>query len=525
MYKNKLQELCQRRSWELPEYTTVKDGPDHMPAFKAYVKVHGEAFETPEQCKSAKDAQNTVARMAFHHFYVPPPPPRVTRPLTPAAAAARGVNSVFGPVTVASPLPAVSPDVSIAFNHFNVPPPQPRVTRPLTPTSAPSVAAAPPVNSVFGGFTLASPLPAVRPAASLPAVSSDVLIARVSPAANPSAMQSVAEVTPVIPVSPPPSSLPIPPPGLLSTKNDANTKPSNGDIMPQTCEDTTENSVIYRIAIGTQDKSYKDTLHMYKNRLQQYAQKQNLGFPVYSCEAEGPPHDRRFKSRVSFDGKSYETVEFFPTLKEAEQAAAKVACHVLSADDGGLYKNLLQEFAQKKGLLCPTYETVSSGLSHRPSFVSTVEIGSGTFRGDEAKTKKQAEMNAAKIAYMALQERFSAKESSSVSSVTVADNLALNIQPTATPKKHQDATGEEDQIHIKRAKSSSEDISVDSSSNDSNLLSSQVENSTPAGPVTEKPVRTKTVVFPRKLNLPIPEGATVMPYSDDKWVAYKIELK
>lgn len=31
-----------------------------------------------------------------------------------------------------------------------------------------------------------------------------------------------------------------------------------------------------------------------------------------------------------------------------------------------------------------------------------VEVGDGTFQGQEAKTKKQAEMNAAKVAYNAL---------------------------------------------------------------------------------------------------------------------------
>lgn len=74
------------------------------------------------------------------------------------------------------------------------------------------------------------------------------------------------------------------------------------------------------------------TLHMYKNRLQQYAQKRNLSLPNYTCESEGPPHTRRFKSRVSFDGKSYETMKFFPTLKEAEHAVAMVACQMLQID-------------------------------------------------------------------------------------------------------------------------------------------------------------------------------------------------
>lgn len=41
-------------------------------------------------------------------------------------------------------------------------------------------------------------------------------------------------------------------------------------------------------------------------------------------------------------------------------------------------------------------------MSHKPVFVSTVEIGSESFRGVEAKTRKQAEMNAAEVAYCAL---------------------------------------------------------------------------------------------------------------------------
>lgn len=69
---------------------------------------------------------------------------------------------------------------------------------------------------------------------------------------------------------------------------------------------------------------------MYKNLLQQHAQKENIGFPVYTSEAEGPPHARRFKSKVSVNGKSYETSEFFTTLKEAEQTAARIACQALS---------------------------------------------------------------------------------------------------------------------------------------------------------------------------------------------------
>ncbi|KAL8480325.1 hypothetical protein ACS0TY_027026 [Phlomoides rotata] len=285
MYKGKLQELCQMKKWELPVYTTAKNGPSHLPRFTATVTVQGQVFETREEFKTVKEAKNTAARIAFDHFTVPSP--------------AEAVNFQFQ-------------------------------------TGAPP------------------PLPVAAP---------------------------VGQPQVLFPLSPFPSSLPNPPPGLLRKKIDANTKPANWE-------------------------DYKARLSMYKNQLQQYAQKEDLGFPVYSTEAQGPPHDRCFKSRVCVAGKSYETTEFFPTLKEAAQAVAKVACQALSVgviqEDGSLYKKLLQQFAQKKHLLCPSYETVSSGMSHTPVFVSVVAVGTNTFRGAEAKTKKQAEMNAAKVAYFDL---------------------------------------------------------------------------------------------------------------------------
>lgn len=72
---------------------------------------------------------------------------------------------------------------------------------------------------------------------------------------------------------------------------------------------------------------------MYKNQLQQYAQKQNIILPKYSCEVEGPPHACRFRSKVAFGGKIFESHEFFSTLKEAEQAAAKIALEALSPQE------------------------------------------------------------------------------------------------------------------------------------------------------------------------------------------------
>ncbi|XP_073298110.1 uncharacterized protein [Primulina huaijiensis] len=472
MYKSKLQELCQRRSWNLPEYTTVKDGPDHVPRFKATTVVNGQRFETQAECKSAKAAQNSVAKMAYDHFNISTPS-RVHVQRSPLADS---------PV-IPSRVPACSSPA--------VPVPE---------------------------------MQAVAPVPQLPQIP--------------------------VPVSPLPSSLPLPPSGLLPPNNSSLTKPVHKDMLQPNFGDTPQPSMIYGTPIGS-----SGTLHIYKNRLQQYAQKKDLSLPVYTCESEGPPHARHFKSRVSFDGKSYETMEFFPTLKEAEHAAAKVACQMLQIDkiqeDGGLYKNLLQELAQKRGLLCPTYMTVRSGPPHRPIFLSIVEIGSSTFRGDEARSKKHAEMNAATVAYCALTETSLVTECSMASSsmeCVVSDNLTQSTLPTGTMKRDEFVANEETDINAKRVKCSSENetanlpdlLPPDFSFAQveyqpvTDLVAGQHEAQVEYQPVTDlvagqheaqRAFCYKTVVFPRKSNFPIPDGASVMSYSDDQWVAYKVEHK
>ncbi|XP_010512675.1 PREDICTED: double-stranded RNA-binding protein 4-like isoform X2 [Camelina sativa] len=146
--------------------------------------------------------------------------------------------------------------------------------------------------------------------------------------------------------------------------------------------------------------------HVYKGQLQAYALKQNLELPVYATEREGAPHAPRFRSKVTFCGKTYQSHEFFPTLKSAEHAAAKIALASLTPQSPeGIdvaYKNLLQEIAQKGNSLLPVYATVTSGPSHSPVFTSTVEFAGKVFSGEEAKTKKLAEMSAAKVAFMSI---------------------------------------------------------------------------------------------------------------------------
>ena len=71
-------------------------------------------------------------------------------------------------------------------------------------------------------------------------------------------------------------------------------------------------------------------------------------------------------------------------------------------DETGIYKNLLQETAHRAGLNLPVYTTVRSGPGHVPIFTCTVELAGMNFTGEPAKTKKQAEKNAAIATWSAL---------------------------------------------------------------------------------------------------------------------------
>ena len=78
---------------------------------------------------------------------------------------------------------------------------------------------------------------------------------------------------------------------------------------------------------------------------------------------------------------------------------------LFSFQDESFYKNRLQDLAQREGYGLPTYSTEKSGEAHALTFVSTVKIKGEIFTGQGAKTKKEAEMSAAKTAYKALKQR------------------------------------------------------------------------------------------------------------------------
>ncbi|CAN6358550.1 unnamed protein product [Urochloa humidicola] len=155
---------------------------------------------------------------------------------------------------------------------------------------------------------------------------------------------------------------------------------------------------------------------MYKNQLQELAQRSCFNLPSYACIREGPDHAPRFKATVNFNGETFESPVFCSTLRQAEHAAAEVALNELSKrgpsstlaakvlDETGIYKNLLQETAHRAGLKLPVYTTIRSGPGHTPVFTCTVELAGKTFTGNPGKTKKQAQKNAAMAAWSELKQ-------------------------------------------------------------------------------------------------------------------------
>ncbi|KAF8397691.1 hypothetical protein HHK36_016613 [Tetracentron sinense] len=69
---------------------------------------------------------------------------------------------------------------------------------------------------------------------------------------------------------------------------------------------------------------------MYKNQLQELAQRSCFNLPSYTCIREGPDHAPRFKATVNFNGEIFESPNYCTTLRQAEHSAAEVALSSLS---------------------------------------------------------------------------------------------------------------------------------------------------------------------------------------------------
>ncbi|KAJ6839332.1 double-stranded RNA-binding protein 8-like [Iris pallida] len=153
--------------------------------------------------------------------------------------------------------------------------------------------------------------------------------------------------------------------------------------------------------------------YVFKSLLQEYAQKVGLSTPVYQTEKEGPSHEPVFKSTVIVNDAKYESLPGFLNRKAAEQSAAEVALlqlqqsgettvNIPTVHETGLCKNLLQEYAQKMNYAIPSYICQKRPSGHH--FTCTVDIGGIQYIGAVAKTKKEAEIKAARTALLAIQQ-------------------------------------------------------------------------------------------------------------------------
>ncbi|XP_002532469.3 double-stranded RNA-binding protein 4 isoform X1 [Ricinus communis] len=153
---------------------------------------------------------------------------------------------------------------------------------------------------------------------------------------------------------------------------------------------------------------------MYKNRLQEYTQRQSLQLPIYQTVNEGYPHDPKFRSTVLVDGEEYTSHNTFSHRKEAEQDVAKLALTSITEkikdeikdekfthEDTVACKSILNEYAVKMQLEMPTYNTVKQGGLF-PIFVSSSVFNGVTYNGDMGRTKKEAEQLAARAAVLSL---------------------------------------------------------------------------------------------------------------------------
>lgn len=148
---------------------------------------------------------------------------------------------------------------------------------------------------------------------------------------------------------------------------------------------------------------------MYKNRLQEYAQRSAIQLPMYKTVNEGSQHAPKFRSTVVVDGQIYTSSNTFLQRKIAEQDVSKLALEHISkkikdercpltpliCENTVFCKSILNEFAVKMNLQKPIYNTVQTeGLP--PVFISSLVFDGVCYDGEPGRNKKEAEQLAAR---------------------------------------------------------------------------------------------------------------------------------
>ncbi|KAL6202648.1 hypothetical protein ACLB2K_026354 [Fragaria x ananassa] len=331
---------------------------------------------------------------------------------------------------------------------------------------------------------------------------------------------------------------------------------------------------------------------MYKSKLQELCHEKKWGLPRYTPMKDGPDHNPWFRACVTVNGFSFdspvacksskqaqnqaamvaflhftsppssvtvdehctlESPEFInSTLTEAENAASEAASMFISLSDGfqddepgHLYKNLLQELAQREG----SYTTVNWGASHMPTFSSTVDVEGEKFCGHVRKSKKQAELSAAKAAYTAFQERaLKTTQSSNWRSKAIPEQDLVPSLTTKNKECGKDTKGideQESDMSLRAVYCNASDAMVLEMGNmnetgkpstclepvvsafmhnDLSAVLSADENEGKIAGLKSYLLCNRFRVYTQFPDIAFPKCITMLPISDDKWVAVRLEF-
>ncbi|TYI73463.1 hypothetical protein E1A91_D07G130400v1 [Gossypium mustelinum] len=310
---------------------------------------------------------------------------------------------------------------------------------------------------------------------------------------------------------------------------------------------------------------------MYKSKLQELCQQRRWALPRYTSMKDGPDHNPFFKASVFVNSKLFNSSVPCKSCKEAQSDAAKSAflyfgssSYSLAAAAGnpnpveevdlGFYKNLLQELTQREEWSLPEYKTEKCGVPHRPIFFSSVEVGGDIFYGKGGKFKKEAEINAAKVAYTNLTERLqvSSSELCSPQHLTSEHLKVMSTSVLVTSMENEEnqtggkelaksTTSNENSASCSRfvavspkqgiqgepLKSlSSADLTtaVEIEEDAEECLSISHSNMEKDTGFTSYLLNNRFRVYRRFPDIAFSQGITVLPISEDKWVAVSLEF-
>ncbi|XP_052311543.1 double-stranded RNA-binding protein 1-like [Populus trichocarpa] len=478
MDKTKLQEVCHKRQWGLPKYSAMKDGPDHTPCFKASVYVNGISFHSSASCKSSKDAHNDAAKMAFLHFTSPPPPTKfsLSLSLTPLLS-----GSFMIPGTLADG-PETNETSQELDSHSSVSDPK---NYALISSAEPN-AGGQHVKETNQGSDVQSHSLGVK---------AD------TPLKYKSHLQNYARWKNCD----------------LPTYSNTREGPSHAPCFKAT-----------------------DDSGFYKNALQELAQREDLSMPVYKIIKSGALHMPTFFSYVEIEGEKFYG-KAGKSKKEAELKSARAAYTVLM--ERALNRNAESDppnFSPDETLNSTPGLDMTTAVNLQQHLKQNGQLSSPVIVDEEHSAETKDIISLKSVPSLELHCR------TYISGIMLITDAVQEVN-FADPKSGNAKVGPEDSILspspekpaivevIGNQESSSCSEYVPTSSPEGSSSSTWTHNSSSAPTTSDSNVRKATRprsyllcnrvrVYPCYPDIALPNGITVMPISDNQWVAVSLEF-